>query len=212
MDKYKLVLEITEHPDNYTAEQLAEILSEPETREIFNILCKTDSAIEAEKGIDVETEWENLMEKHSNRLRRSFPWSGSRAASIAGITGISIVAVAAGIAVSLSIVDHKPGPIAEEAMSTPHVEAIVPETLTMNNDTAKATPEPMMFENESLEKIMQGIADAYGIDIEFNSREAASLHLYYRLDTSLPINEVVEQLNTFEQINIKQIGNLLIID
>ena len=53
MDKYELVLDIVEHPEKYTSEQLAEIMSDPETREIYNLLCKTDSAIEANEEVDI---------------------------------------------------------------------------------------------------------------------------------------------------------------
>lgn len=46
----------------------------------------------------------------------------------------------------------------------------------------------------------------------FDNKEAATLHLYYRLDPSLSIDEVISQLNTFEQINIKRQGDTLTID
>ena len=69
-----------------------------------------------------------------------------------------------------------------------------------------------MFEDEPLEKIMKEVADAYGVKVKFNSKNAASLHLYYKFDPSLPLTEVVEQLNTFEQINIRHTGNILTID
>ena len=72
MDKYELVLGIVEHPEKYTSEQLAEIMSDPETKEIYNQLCKVDSAIEADKEIDVDAEWEDFSEKHSVRCRRTF--------------------------------------------------------------------------------------------------------------------------------------------
>ncbi|MFA4087158.1 MAG: DUF4974 domain-containing protein, partial [Paramuribaculum intestinale] len=71
---------------------------------------------------------------------------------------------------------------------------------------------PVMFENEPLEKIMKEVAGAYGVDVRFDNREAALLHLYYKFDPSLPLTEIVEQLNTFEQINIKHNGNILTID
>ena len=45
--KYDLVFDLIEHPENYTSEQLAKILSDPETREFYRLLCLTDSAIEA---------------------------------------------------------------------------------------------------------------------------------------------------------------------
>lgn len=77
MDKYDLVLDIIEHPENYTSEQLAELLGEPEMREMYNLLCKTDSAIEASRDIDVDVEWEGFAQKHGLRPRLSSLWRGA---------------------------------------------------------------------------------------------------------------------------------------
>ena len=212
MDKYELVLDIVEHPEKYTSEQLAEIMSEPETREIYNLLCKTDSAIEANEEVDVDAEWENFSEKHAFRPCRSKFWFGSRAASIAAIICTSIVAVAAGIAVTVVVIDHKPEPVAENVVVDPSAIAVSTDTLTTKNDTVMVNLTPIVFENEPLEKIMKEVAVVYGVAVKFCNADAASLHLYYKFDPSLPLNEVVEQLNTFEQIDIKQSGNTLTID
>ena len=203
MDKYELVLGIVEHPEKYTSEQLAEIMSDPETKEIYNQLCKVDSAIEADKEIDVDAEWEDFSEKHSVRCRRTFLWAGSRAASIAAIVCTSVVAVAAGIAVTVAVIDHKPGQIAESVAVAPSAIEVPADTITAKSDTARVSRMPVIFENEPLEKI---------IEVKFSNADAASLHLYYKFEPSLPLNEVVEQLNTFEQIDIKQNGNILTID
>lgn len=61
MDKYSLCL-MPSNIEKYTSEQLAEILSDSGNREIYNLLCKADSAIEAEKDINVDAEWENFSE------------------------------------------------------------------------------------------------------------------------------------------------------
>ena len=75
MDKYDLVLDIIEHPENYTSEQLAELLGEPEMREIYNLLCKTDSAIEASRDIDVDVEWEGFAQ-NTAAVRACHPSGG----------------------------------------------------------------------------------------------------------------------------------------
>ena len=96
MDKYALVLDIVEHPDKYTTQQLSEILSDPETREIYNLLCKTESAVTFNNHkIDVDAEWERFAAKRAGHRRRFFMWAGNRAASIAAIVGTSIAAMAA---------------------------------------------------------------------------------------------------------------------
>lgn len=211
MDKYEFVLDMVEHPEKYTSEQLAEIMSDSETGEIYNLLCKTDSAIETNEEVDVDAEWENFSEKHTVRSRRTFFWFGSRAASIAAIIGTSIVAVAAGIAVTVAVIDHKPDPITESIPTAPSTVAVSTDTVTAKNDTVKVSLTPIMFEDEPLEKIMKEVANAYGVEVKFYNKDAASLHLYYKFDPSLQLNEVVEQLNTFEQINIKKNGNTLTI-
>ena len=51
MDKYDVALDIIEHPENYTSAQLSEILSDPEMREIYNVLVKTQSAAKSRDTI-----------------------------------------------------------------------------------------------------------------------------------------------------------------
>lgn len=212
MDKYDLVLDIIEHPDKYSSEQLAEIMSEPETREIYNLLCKTESAIKDSEEPDVSSEWEKFSDSRLVRSRRVFSWFGNRAASIAAIVGSSIVAVAAGIAVTVSVIDHKSEPFAENTAVAPSAVAISTDTIATKCDTVNVYMTHVMFENEPLEKIMNEVAKTYRVEVKFKDENVASLHLYYKLDPSLTLNDVIEQLNTFEQINIRRNGNTLIID
>ncbi|MGN1252092.1 MAG: DUF4974 domain-containing protein [Muribaculaceae bacterium] len=212
MDKYDLVLDIIVHPDKYSSEQLAEIMSEPETREIYNLLCKTESAIKDSEEPDVSSEWEKFSDSRLVRSRRVFSWFGNRAASIAAIVGSSIVAVAAGIAVTVSVIDHKSEPFAENTAVAPSAVAISTDTIATKCDTVNVYMTPVMFENEPLEKIMNEVAKIYRVEVKFKDENVASLHLYYKLDPSLTLNDVIEQLNTFEQINIRRNGNTLIID
>ena len=212
MDKYELVLDIMEHPGNYTSDRLAEILSDSEIREIYNILSKTESALKTVEDADVDAEWADFSAKHPMSRRPRFMWSGSRAASIAAIVGTSIVAVAAGIAVNVGVLDHNPEPIDDSVIVAPAVAAMTDGTIITRDDSVKGSIVPVMFEDESLEKIVREIAEAYGVEVRFDNIDAASLHLYYKFNPLLPLDEIVEQLNTFEQINIARQDNLLIVD
>ena len=207
--KYALVLDIIEHPERYTEEKLNEIFSDSESREIYNLLCKTDSAIEADNAVNVDAEWEAFSRKHAVNPRRYLLWFGSRAASIAALVCTSIVAVAAGIAVTVAVIERKP-----QSTTVNDVDCLesADSLIIAPADTTISAAGPIMFENEPLEAIMETVARAYGVEVKFNSRETASLHLYYRLDPALPLDEVVSQLNTFERIDIKQEGDTLIID
>lgn len=215
MDKYELVLDIIEHPDNYTSEQLQEIMSDPEMREIYILLCKIDSAVEAGAAteIDVDSEWNSFSKISNLRCRRPFFRFGSRAASISAIIFTSVVAVAAGIAVTMKVLHRGAHPAATEEMET-HIPilASTADTIKPPADTVKSVLTPVMFEDVPLETIMEKVAVVYDVKVKFNTPEVASLHLYYRLDPTLSLDKVVSQLNTFQQINIRQNGNILNID
>ncbi len=213
MEKYDKVLDMIEHPDKYSADQLHSLLADPETREIYNILCKTDSAAEANKKIDVDAEWNRFA--HSQGLNKThglFGWFGSRAASIALIICTSLAAVAAGIVVTVAVNEHRPDnvtdnriEIVDSTISPDSASVVLPDTLHIATET-------IMFEDASLDSILSAIASAYNVEVKFNNKEAADLHLYYKLDPTLPLDEVISQLNTFEQINIIRKDNTLTID
>ena len=90
--------------------------------------------------------------------------------------------------------------------------AVAKDSIAVPTDSVNVDLTPIMFENESLENIMKAVAKRYGVEVRFNNKEAALLHLYYKLDPALSLDDVVAQLNTFEQINITQNSKTLTID
>ncbi len=212
-NKYDIVLDIIENPRKYSSSQLNEILSDPETRDIYNLLCKTDSAIETDKTVNVDAEWEKFSRKHSVRRRSAFMWKGSRAASIAIIVCTSLVAIAAGIAITVGVYEKTPESSGEEVSDATNRSSTIYHAAPIEHkDSITGITAPIMFEDDTLEEIMKVISSAYGVNVTFHNNKTADLHLYYRLDTALPLDEIISQLNTFEQINIKRDDQSLIIE
>lgn len=218
-DKTELVLDMIEHPEKYTPERLEELLSDGETREIYTLLCKTDAAVKTPAPPDVDAEWSAFSAKHLRPLRR-LRRQGSRAAVIAAVVGTSVVAIGAGIAVTVAVRGDKSAPSAEQVTvvadgvgrPSSAAAAVEGDSIVAGGSGARIDMAPVMFEDEPLEKILKSVADVYGTRTEFRNRDAAALHLYYRFDPSLPLTDIVDQLNTFEQINISLNDNVLIIE
>ena len=211
MDKYKLVLDVIEHHDRYSSRELETILEDPETRYIYEILCLTESAINARKEIDVDEEW-SAFSKKTGFLRHRFRRLGGRAAAIVAIVFTSIVAMAVGIAVTVAMTDHTRKE--EPAVATASVSRPAEVVKKCDEATEIQAPErsTILFEDKPLSEIMAAICATYGVEAIFADDEVGSLHLYYRFDPSMDIDEVVEQLNTFESINITKDGKILTID
>ena len=210
--KFDLVFDIIDNPDKYGSERIGEIMSDPEAREIYNLICFSESALQRDKDIDVDSEWERFAEERMTRRRVFFPRFGSKAATIAAIVCTSIMAVAAGIAVTMKTSEHKSERKEMAQVSVVSDKTIQPDSLVRKDVTINSDPTPVMFENESLENIMNHVAAIFDVEVRFKNPATAELHLYYRLDPSLTVEEIVSQLNSFEQININQEGRTLIVD
>lgn len=225
MDKYDLVLDIIGHPENFSQEQLKELLDDKETREIYNLLCKTGSAVNHEcDSPDADAEWEAFKTQRLKgdgnesakpaRLRVLTSWLSSRAASTAIVVGLSITSIAAiGIGIKM-MADHRQT-VAKEAVAD--VKPLAPaaaggDTIRTATRQKPAPAEPIVFENATLETILTATGEYYGVSVRYANNEAKTLRLYFRLDASLPLAEIIGQLNTFDRINITLKDNTLTVN
>lgn len=215
MDKYDLVLDIIEHPDKYSDAQLEEILSDPEIRDIYNLLCKIDSAVEAKKEMsadDVNREWAGFQ-SHGFSPGFKFLWFTGRAAGVAVFLLSSFVALAIGVAVKVTVFDRSEKQRSVNVIAQQKQGKVVAvDTIEVVKDSIVAPIEPILFEDATLAEIMASIEEAYSVKADFHNDKAKDLHLYYRFDPSNTLADIIEQLNTFEQINIRIDGTTLIID
>lgn len=213
IDKYDLVFDIIEHPDLYTAEQLAEIMSDPETKEIYTLLCKTDSATEAHKRrVDVDAEWRSFADRHLRSRRPKFAlFAQNRAASIATFALTSLAAVAVGIAVSVSVTDRRDNTAPQDIQPTMSATtSLIPDSVTAEADSLATGA--ILFDDATLGDIMEAVCRIYNVEVKFGNKDAAALRLYFKLNPGHSLDETVERLNTFEQINITVNGSTLTID
>lgn len=216
MDKYDAVLDIIEHPENYTSARLSEILSDPETREIYNVLVKTQSAAKSRdimSSAEVDEEWKRFERAYlTSRFR--FLWLSGRAATIALLIVSSVVAFAVGITIKVSLDRGNTDEAVAEAF---HGDAIqsstaVCDTVASTSETPFTKPtSPVLFENASFGEIVETIAKTYGVKARFEAEAKKQLHLFYKFDPNNTLQNIVDQLNSFEQIDITLEGSELVV-
>lgn len=208
---YDNVLEIIAHYDSFTSQQIDETLTDPETKDIYDLICKTGSAFAANAEIpDVEEEWERFSKIHI-RPKFRFLRPGNRAASIAAIALTSLATFAIGIVVTINLSEQThPKKESQESIGTMPIEtSVMPSAVS---DTATSTTSPILFEDETFGNILRHIADYYNVEVEYRRAESAELRLYYMFDPALSFDDIIEQLNTFEQINLSVNGSKIIVD
>lgn len=204
MDKIDQLLDLIEHPEHYTQQQIEDLLQDPETNSLYRTLCETSASLHGDNDIpDVDNEWQRFTEKH-HVAKKQFTFRRNIAAVI--ITVISLSAVAAGIGISMSTAHRETGGTVEDPSLSHTVPTIIPDTI-FPVDSLPQLPESVIFENQSLRVVLPQIVSHYGLKAGFDSAEIAELRMYFKWNTSDSVGYVLETLNTFEQINIEVIGD-----
>lgn len=206
MDKIDRLLEAIEHPDRYSEKEIEALLSDPEVSEVYNLLDKTKATLSPISTPDIDAEWDRFSNSHPAKQSRSYRifnlFPRNAAASIAiGIASLAAVAAVVGVSVSYTLKKTAETQITE-AVQVTNGSAILGDTIITVEDTPAVAPEAIVFDNEPLETIINYIAEYYGYRTEFSTDAPKSLRLYFRWNQAWSINDVVESLNNFEQIQI----------
>ena len=224
MDKFEKILDIIDHQEKYSDEEIREILQDEECRKLYQTMMEVDSALENSSPIiNVDEEWEKFSQKHhlqeeatQNTAQKaaSHPITSWRklAASIAGFVLISGIAFAA----IHTFIKRSQEPTQVTADAHPE---------TMKSDSVKqvaekdslAHPKPekpaihKTFENVAFEQMISEIASYYDLQVKFENNEDKTLRLYYEWDSHSSIENIVKELNQFENVNIELQQNELIV-
>lgn len=207
-DNIDRLLDALEHPENYSDAEIEQLLTDPEARDVYDMLQKTADASASVPEINLDEEWRRFEAKQPKRRLLIFRWlffvtSRNAAAVVIALVG-TLAVVAATIGVTHYFNANKE--MAQTKKSEPQKQTAIADSKVAPTDTIPAEttplPETIVFKGENLEKILADMSGYYGVTVKFNQDAAKSLQLYFEWDQSLPLNEVVEQLNNFEQINI----------
>lgn len=204
MDKIDRLLEAIEYPERYTSTEIENLLQDPEIKEAFNLLDKTKSSFHPIDTPDIDAEWEKFRNNHDDSKASQRFWltrfiPRNAAASI--IIGIaSFTAVAAIVGIGINRFNNTEPAIEVNANSGMAISQ--PDSAKSVEDDKTKLPETVVFDNETLDTIIDRIAGYYDYTVIFNNSASKSLRLYFRWNQALTIEEVVERLNNFEQIKI----------
>ena len=224
MDKFEKILDIIDHQEKYSDEEIREILQDEECRKLYQTMMEVDSALESPSPIiNVDEEWEKFSQEHqlqeeatqnAAQEAASHPITSWRklAASIAGFVLIS------GIAFAAIHTYIKRSQETTQVTADTHPEVIKSDSakqVAAKDSLAHPKPEKpaihKTFENVAFEQMISEIASYYDLQVKFENNEDQTLRLYYEWDSHLSIENIVKELNQFENVNIELQQNELIV-
>jgi len=210
MDKDKLIEKIISNPEELTEEEIKALSEDSGLKDIYKELCLYASAVNSRpEPTDDEIKEELLRFKKAQRFKRHFMHVSFRqiaaAASIIVLTGI---AVGAGISMHRS---HNAVKSEESGVMTGTETICTDDSIkSILKSTDEEDPQQyVVFENQTLETMLSQMGQHYGCKVEYMPGSNRMLRLYFRWDKRSTLEDVVEMLNTFDQIDISIANNIL---
>lgn len=202
MDKIDRLFDAVEHPDLYSEKDLEDMLRDPETREIYDLMSKSKEAFAQIGDIDVDAEWDSFDRNHFRAKPRFLTFFNRHAAAVIIGVAATLAAVASGIGISFSLDNESrdESNIVESDRTAEAADCGSPNEPEL--EIEQSAPEVIIYKEETLYKILQDISGYYKTPVKFSSEDAKTLRLRLKWDQNKPLDEVVETLNNFEQITI----------
>ena len=203
-DKIRLLLDMHEHPENYTDEQLAAMLDD----EMQDQLVTAKRAMTDIPEPDVDAEWQRFEQAHFAPVKNR-SWL-KVAAIFLGVIMLSAFTYAAIHAVRHSTVDKAKEPT-EDVVTATQPESTVGPRLGVA-DSATVAVEPIVFDNLPLDQMLEKIAPHYGMQVEFRNEDSRALRFYFVWQPDEDLDAALERLNLFESVNISKEGNTIVVE
>lgn len=201
MDKYgkiKMLLDMQEHPEQFSEQELEQMLSDAEAQELMEATAQLKRAMKNDEFSiseqEIEDEWQAFAANHLAEQKPQRTWL-KIAAMFIGVLFMTGIAFAA-----IHII--KQNTVAQEMkqVEQPVIQQPV-STGTVNNDTIAQT-EPVIFDNVTLDSIAKEIADYHHIEVDLKNELAKQLRFYFVWKQDDDLQEVVEKLNMFDHVDM----------
>lgn len=223
-EKQRIFLNMLDHPEEYTKEQIEALLADEEISSFAHNLAMTKRAMKRheDEDIDVNAEWECFAIEHSIPQRRNWKRIAASVISVILLSGLALAAT-----VQLGILPFFGSKEKVETHSkTPHLTATdsikkvqaerkaVSDSLTrvLLHKTDSIPTQPIVFEDTSLKTIVDAIAAYYHVDVKVLNPVSTHIRLYFKWDKQCSLQQNIELLNAFDRVKVSYSDNTLTIE
>ena len=202
-EKRMQFLDMQEHPEKYTDEQIEALLADENIRAFAQELAMTKRAMMRNEAgeVDIEEEWEHFSAQHPVPRQRS---RMKIAASIAGVIFASGLAFAATVQLGILPFFGNKQPVNPQ----PQIQqTTVADSLKQVREQRKA-----VIDNVSLKTIIETMAQYYHAEVKVLNPGAAHVRLFFKWDKQASLQQNIELLNAFDRVNLTYSDNTLTIE
>lgn len=204
-ENIRQLLEMLDHPESYSEQEIHDLIHrDEETLQTYRLMVGAKYACRHRhdnQEVDVDSAWQDFSKKFKERkeeLAQPEPTPrGSRfskvAASIIGIVLVSGIAFAA-YQMTWTVQSTESALVGSQAK-----DVAVKEVQVVDTDSV---PQPVVYDNVPLEKMLPEIAEHYGVTVTFANAEVGQLRFRFVWNPQTGLEQVLSDLNQFERINV----------
>ncbi len=222
MNKTEQLIDAIDHPEKYSDEELQLLLSDPEVLEAYDTMCSMKAALSPKPEADINEEWQIFRERNlpkrpsRNPFRLKLKYAKMllrNSVAVVVVCILSVAAIATVIGVRLHDRQNPAMATSDDTIELTQAPTVKSEKDTSAiEDTDVVKQEPVLFENRPLEEILNTMKEHYQVEVIFESQKAKNLRLYFSWNPQLPVADIVDLLNNFQQFSIRLSDNTLIVE
>jgi hypothetical protein len=200
-EKIQLLLDMQEHPENYSEQALKTMLEDPEVCGLMEATALLKQAMTWENArkstVNVDAEWQRFSGQHIADSKPRRGWL-KVAAVFLGVLFVSGITFAA-IHIVRMVNSQKSQTVQTEQPMTAKASTTIPAD-TVKTDTI--APKIIRYDEATLQKILTDMGEYYRLRVELRNEDAKTLRLFFQWNQRQEASKVLEQLNTFERIHL----------
>ena len=200
-EKIQMLLDMQEHPENYSEQTLETMLKDPEVHELMEATAQLKQAMTWEETgkepVNTGAEWQRFAKTHlaDSAPRRGWLKVAATFIGVLFVTGMTFAAI------------HIVRMVNSQKAETVQVEqpAPVKPSTTTPADTVKTdtiAPKVIRYDEATLYKILTDMGEYYRLRVELRNEDAKTLRLFFQWNQRQEASKVLEQLNMFERIHL----------
>lgn len=208
-DKMQQLLEITDTPYEFSEEQIQKTLQDDDMRTAYAVMVLAAQAFDAQRGTGQENVEQNVATTIAMGNRRRL-WR--MVAIFIGVCLISGLAVAA----FLPMGKTKPAEVEpvvveeKETPSSPVADSQIPKKELA--EPRPATNPIVVFQDETLENIMQAVGEEYNVTPVFKNEQKRHIRLHLKWNREAGLDVFLERISQFKQFTVTATPTTIVIE
>ena len=227
-DKIRLLLSMQEHPEQYTDEQLHQMIADDtELAEQLKQLTLTKQAFVKqetdEETIPVEEEWQKFYSEHADEIE-ALGEDNTHSATVKRLKSIVPYKVAASIigilftagftfaTIHILSLIPNPSPKDDGSKYTQVADTARKDTTPLSTRRGDGGEAPIVFDNVALEKMLSQIAAYYNKEVEFQNDNARQFRFYFVWKPDEGLDVTLHRLNLFESVSVELKSDKIVVE